>query len=77
MTKLQTKLLKWIASRIVIQSSFHMCNIIMYYKILYNAAKKEFTEDNKPTLDDFLIECHKESLKEDDKFCPICNRKIK
>ena len=61
-TKLQIKILKWIATKIVIQSCQHKKNIIMYYKILGDAARKEFTEDNKITLDSFLSDCFNTSI---------------
>jgi len=61
-TKFQIWLLKKIAKRITIQSHMHKENIITYYKIMYDAARSEFTEDNKPTLDGFLKECHQISL---------------
>jgi len=34
----------------------------MYYKILGDAARKEFTEDNKITLDSFLSDCFNTSI---------------
>ncbi len=61
-TKLQIKILKWIARKIVVQSYCHENNIIMYYKIVTDAAREEFREDNKFTLDHFLSECHRKSL---------------
>ena len=61
-TKLQIIILKWIAKKIVIQSHHHRENIIVYYEILTEAARGQFTEDNKLTLDSFLYECHKQSL---------------
>ena len=61
-TRLQLYFLRWISRRIVIQSYHHKENIIAYYRVLADAARDEFTEDNKATLDDFLTECHKASL---------------
>ena len=61
MTKLQTHKLKKIAQKAVIQGD-HKANIILYYSILIDAARDEFTEDNRPTLAGFLKDCHKEAL---------------
>jgi len=61
-TRLQIAILTWISKRIVIQSHWHKMNIIEYYTILADAARDQFREDNKVTLDDFLTECHKISL---------------
>jgi hypothetical protein len=41
----------------------HEERIAALYKMIYDAAKKEFNEDNKPTLDDFLTELFQEILK--------------
>ncbi len=54
-------LLKWICRKLVIQGPAHRANIIAYYRIMREAAEQEFTEDNKPTLDAFLGECHSEA----------------
>ena len=62
MMKFQRWMLRKIASRTVIQGD-HKIQIEEYYSILVDAARKEFTEDNKPTLDGFLEECHKKSLR--------------
>jgi hypothetical protein len=62
-TYFQKRLLRWIAKKIVIQSHCHKDNIIAYYEILVEAARKQFNEDNKPTLDCFLVECHQKALK--------------
>jgi hypothetical protein len=62
-SKLHIKILTWIAKKIVIQSYNHKDNIIMYYKIIAQAATDEFMEDNKVTLHGFLSECHEISLK--------------
>lgn len=42
----------------------HEDRIIALYKMIYEAAKKEFSEDNKPTLDLFLRECFESSMKQ-------------
>lgn len=61
MTNFQKWLLTKIAKKIVIQGT-HRKRIIDFYSICINAARNEFTEDNKPTLDDFLSKCHQEAL---------------
>lgn len=58
MTKFERWMLRRIARRIVIQSHEHMNNITEYYRIMADAAGDEFREDNRPTLEDFLQECH-------------------
>lgn len=40
----------------------HKRKIIEFYGFLVRAARKTFTEDNKPTLDCFLEECHRKAL---------------
>jgi len=61
LTTLQTWLLQRIFKSVVTQGN-HRKRIIAVNSILTQAARAEFTEDNKPTLDGFLEECHKESL---------------
>ena len=51
--------------KLVQQGWYHRENIVEYYRIINKAAYSEFTEDSKPALDDFLKECHEESLKYD------------
>lgn len=57
---------RWIIERvlyrIVVQGPNHQQNVTGFYKLVADAARNEFTEDNKPTLDHFLTECHKDSL---------------
>jgi len=52
----------WIAKRVVVQGN-HKFRITEYYRILIQAARNEFTEDNKVTLNEFLTECHTQALK--------------
>lgn len=54
-------LLRRICRSLVRQSWLHKSRIIEYYRIMREAARAEFTEDNDPTLDAFLRECHEES----------------
>lgn len=49
-------LLRRIFKRAVIQSPEHANNITKIYATLREAAHNEFTEDNTPTLDDFMRE---------------------
>ncbi len=49
-------------ARLVTQGPFHKHRITEFYRMVTRAARDQFTEDNKPTLDDFLIECHEDSL---------------
>lgn len=50
-------------ARIVIQGPLHKRNITEFYRMVARAARTQFSEDNKPTLDEFLSECHTNSLK--------------
>lgn len=54
-------LLRWICRKLVKQGPLHKSRIVAYYRIMREAAECEFTEDNKPTLDAFLEECHSEA----------------
>jgi len=58
----EEKNLKKIAHRIVVQSHEHRENIIRFYRTLAEAAREQFTEDNRPTLEHFLKECHDEAF---------------
>jgi hypothetical protein len=53
-----------IATKIVRQGPSHQGLITEFYQILAKAARREFTEDNKPTLATFLRECHEAALKD-------------
>ncbi len=64
MNSLYRYLLKYICKKLVVQGFDHKQNIIEYYRIMQEAAENEFTEDNKPTLDGFLTDCHKEANNE-------------
>ncbi len=55
--------LEKIATKTVIQGG-HKERITEYFATLVRAAREEFTEDNKFTLDSFLTECFKDALKE-------------
>ena len=57
----EKRVLRKIAKRIVCQSHAHTGNIETFYSILAEEAKKEFTEDNNTTLDNFLLEHHRKA----------------
>jgi hypothetical protein len=59
-TRFDRWLLKRLCRKLVTQGR-HRERIIEYYRIMKEAAKKQFTEDNKVTLDDFMLECFKEA----------------
>lgn len=52
------------AAKAAVVQGDHKRRIIDFYSILVDAARREFTEDNKVTLDSFLRECHQEALNE-------------
>jgi len=58
MNWLERWLLKRLVRRLVLQGPSHQGYIIEYYKTIIDAARLEFSEDNEPTLLDFLEECH-------------------
>jgi len=62
-----TKFEKWFVKRVfakeVTQGYDHNMRIIHLYRMINKAAKKEFVEDNKPTLDAFLKEQFEKALK--------------
>lgn len=72
MNKLTRYILKKIC-KLVVRQGHHKAQIQEYYQLLYEAAFKEFTEDNKPTLDSFLADIHKEAMNEPKKIsCNNC-----
>ncbi len=66
MDMLANKFEKWflrmLCKRLVIQGRNHETNIIAYYRVINEEAQKQFTEDNLPTLNGFLSDCHDKSL---------------
>lgn len=55
----------WILNKImkkVVAQGDHEKKIVAFYSLFIIAAREEFSEDNKATLDSFLEECHSESL---------------
>lgn len=63
MTSKERRNLKKIAKRIVIQSDRHSDNITEYYRIIAEAARLQFYEDNDTTLDAFLLEQFRKAIK--------------
>ena len=61
MNRLELWFVRHLINREVIQGA-HRRRIIRLYSLITEAARNEFKEDNKPTLDSFLEECHKASL---------------
>lgn len=55
-------ILKGILRDVVRQDYDHKEKITALYGCIVASARKEFTEDNKGTLDNFLHECFEESL---------------
>ncbi len=55
--KKDRRALQTICQKLVKQGHLHKARITAYYKIMREAAEKEFKEDNKPTLEAFLQEC--------------------
>ena len=62
MNNIEQWYLKKLFKREVIQSPEHRNNILKLYTMIVEAARNEFTEDNKSTLDSFLKEIHQEAL---------------
>lgn len=58
-TKFQTWLLRTMFRNLFLQGRHHENNIIAVYSIVTDVAREEFSEDNQPTLNDFLEDCHK------------------
>lgn len=49
-------IIKEYVAKQVRQGPFHARNIIKMYQVIRDACEEEFTEDNAPTLDGFLLE---------------------
>jgi hypothetical protein len=61
-SKITKWLLKWLCRKLVSQGPNHESNITEYYRVIWKAARKEFREDNDPTLQKFMKECHERSM---------------
>jgi len=66
--KSDTFILSYIATKLSRQGFDHAYNIIQYYKIMYDAANEEFTEDNDITLKSFLLEQFMGSINVDKRY---------
>lgn len=62
MNKFERWFLKRLCRKIVTQGE-HRRRITEHYKILMEAAREQFTEENKPGLDSFMLECFEEAQK--------------
>lgn len=62
-SRVEQKVLERIFKHTVKQGFDHKTNIIEIYRLLWDAAHNEFTEDNLPTLDAFMTECFEEGKK--------------
>ena len=59
--KFRQRLLRYLCKHLVKQGFDHKNFITEYFTIVVTAARKEFTEDNKPTLVAFLDECYEDA----------------
>jgi len=76
-TNFQKRILRWICRKLVVQGPNHQGNITEYYKIMVEAAKDQFREDNDPTLQHFLEECQTNAFNSTKKYyCKICSHEI-
>jgi hypothetical protein len=56
--KFQKWMLRAMFRGLFTQGPHHESNIIAVYSIVTETARNEFTEDNQPTLNGFLEDCH-------------------
>lgn len=56
LSRFQLYMLKKIANVVVVQGN-HYNNIVLVFKTIVDAARREFTEDTPPSLNAFLQEC--------------------
>ncbi len=66
LTKVERFMLRWVARRLVVQSPHHKAKMTAFYRVMREAARKSFYEDNKVTLDSFLQECFDDANKQHD-----------
>jgi len=57
MTWLEKWFLMRLCRRLVIQGPNHRGNVIEYLRVIREAARKEFTEENEVGIDSFMREC--------------------
>ncbi len=62
MTNKERRRLKKIAERVVTPGQCLTSNIVEYYRIIAEAARFVFHEDNDITLDDFLMELFQKAM---------------
>lgn len=62
MSILSTWILRQLVKGVVKQGKYHELAITTFYGVLVKAAREEFYEDNRPTLNAFLEACHKRAL---------------
>ena len=60
MNKFEMWLIRRIARRAVMQGDHERRIIVLYGAVI---AVAEFTEDNMPTIDGFMAECHEKALR--------------
>ena len=61
-TRFERWMLKRIFKRIVIQSEHHQNNITETFQMMRDACNEQFTEDNAPTMDAFMLDCIEPTL---------------
>jgi len=64
LNKIYMFILKWVAKKIIVQSSTHKEDIINVYKVVVDSARNTFYDTNKIHLDCFLFDCHQKALHE-------------
>lgn len=56
--KIKWFILAQIIKSLIRQGPNQINNIVTYYSLLRKRFEEYYTEDNKPTVDLFLVECH-------------------
>lgn len=62
LSRIDKWLLRWICKRNIVQGWFHDKVLEELYGEIVRAARIEFYEDNRPTLDNYLKERHQRAL---------------
>lgn len=62
MTKFERWFLRRVLRKHIVQGHHHDKRITEFYAMIRQAVESEFTEDNKPTRDQYLTECFEASL---------------
>ena len=63
-SKIALYLLRVISKELVVQGPHNKENIVVYYAVMVEAARKEYREETNPGLISFLEECHDDAIKE-------------